>query len=115
MTAREPSELLPLSPPVFNIMLVLGSEVLHGYGIMQELERRTGGRETLLPGSLYATIARMVGEGLIEEVAKRGESDRRRRFYRLTRFGRVVARAEAARMARLLEQARDQDLLPGTL
>jgi DNA-binding PadR family transcriptional regulator len=111
---RDPADLLPLSAPVFNILLVLGSGAMHGYGIMQELERRSGGRETLLPGSLYATIARMVKEGLIEEVVPRGESDRRRRVYRLTRFGRGVAGAEAARMAWLVRQAREQDLLPGT-
>jgi DNA-binding PadR family transcriptional regulator len=88
---------------------------MHGYRIMQELEERTGGRETLLPGSLYATIARMVQEGLLEEVPPPPEeaSDRRRRFYRATGFGRAVARAEAARMSGLLELAREQRLLGG--
>jgi DNA-binding PadR family transcriptional regulator len=111
---RDPAELLPLSPPVFNILLVLGSEAMHGYGIMQEVERRTGGREVLLPGSMYATIARMVSEGLIEEVAARGGGEGRRRLYRRTRFGRAVARAEAQRMGMLLTLAREQDLLSGT-
>jgi DNA-binding PadR family transcriptional regulator len=115
MAARDPAELLPLTPAVFNILLVLGSEAKHGYGIMQEVERRTGGREKLLPGSLYATIARMVEEGLIEEVAQRGVAERRRRSYRLTRFGRAVARAEALRMAQLVKRAREQDLFPGAV
>jgi DNA-binding PadR family transcriptional regulator len=111
MTTRDPSELLPLTPPVFNILLALGSDVMHGYGIMQEVERRTGGQETLLPGSLYATMARMASDGLIEEVVQRGGSDRRRRLYRLTRFGRAVARAEATRMRLLVKLAREQKLL----
>jgi len=114
MAIRDPAGLLPLSAPVFNILLVLGTEAMHGYGIMQEVERRTEGRETLLPGSLYATIARMVGEGLIEEVAARGETDARRRLYRRTRWGRAVARAEAERMGMLVALARKQDLLSGT-
>jgi DNA-binding PadR family transcriptional regulator len=115
MAQRDPAELLPLSPPVFNILLVLGNEVMHGYAIMQEVERRTEGKETLLPGSLYATIARMVGEGLIEEVVPRGEDEGRRRYYRRTRFGRAVARAEATRMGRLVALAREQDLVSGTM
>ena len=116
MPERDPQDLLPLTPPVFHILLALGTESMHGYAIMQELERRTGGRATLLPGSLYATIARMVSDGLLEEVALRREAveDRRRRVYRLTRFGRAVATAEAARMGRLVKLAREQDLLRGT-
>ena len=113
MTQRDPAALLPLSPPVFHILLVLGNEVMHGYAIMQELERRTDGKEMLLPGSLYATIARMVSEGLIEEVVQRRSSDGRRRYYRRTRYGRAVAQAEAMRMGRLVALAREQDLLSG--
>jgi DNA-binding PadR family transcriptional regulator len=113
---RDPADLLPLSPPVFAVLLTLAADTMHGYAIMQELERRTGGRETLLPGSLYATIARMVEEGLIQEVtSRRGTGgDRRRRYYRATRWGRAVARAEAQRLGRLVELARQQNLLPGS-
>jgi DNA-binding PadR family transcriptional regulator len=112
MTPSDPNRLLPLSPPVFSILLTLGAEAMHGYAIMQELERRTDGRETLLPGSLYATIARMVDEQLIEEVrAPTTETDARRRFYKATRFGRSVARAEAIRLAGLVRLAREQKLI----
>jgi DNA-binding PadR family transcriptional regulator len=112
MTTSDPNRLLPLSPPVFSILLTLGTQSMHGYAIMQELERRTEGRETLLPGSLYATIARMVEEDMIEEVpAPPTETDRRRRFYKATRLGRSVARAEANRLAGLVRLAREQKLL----
>jgi DNA-binding PadR family transcriptional regulator len=112
MPTSDPNSRLPLSPPVFSILLTLGSKAMHGYAIMQELERRTDGRETLLPGSLYATIARMVADQLIEEVSAPDEStDRRRRFYRATGFGRSVARAEAHRLAGLVKLAREQRLL----
>ena len=112
MAPADPNRLLPLSPPVFTILLTLGTRSMHGYAIMQELERRTDGRETLLPGSLYATIARMVSEELIEEVpAPDSETDHRRRYYKATRFGRSVARAEANRLAGLVRLARQQKLI----
>jgi DNA-binding PadR family transcriptional regulator len=116
MPTSNPSDLLPLSPPVFSVLLALGSETMHGYAIMQELEHRTDGTERLLPGSLYATIARMVREGLIEEAdppSADASADSRRRFYRTTRFGRSVAKAEANRLDRLLELAREQKLIRG--
>jgi DNA-binding PadR family transcriptional regulator len=115
MSSHDPEALLPLSPPVFSILVTLGRDAMHGYAIMQELERRTEGKEKLLPGSLYMTIARMVQDGLIEEVAPSGQdaADRRRRFYHATAFGRAVARAEAARMERLLGLAREQKLIRG--
>ena len=83
--------------------------------IMQEFERMTGGREALLPGTLYASIARMLESDLIEETAgsTADGGDRRRRYYRLTPFGRQVAQAESARMQGLLDVAREQSLLPG--
>jgi len=56
------------SSSVLSILFALGERELHGYGIMKEVEERTEGRVSLLPSSLYATIKRMVLEGLIEEV-----------------------------------------------
>lgn len=108
-----PNELLPLSPPVYHVLLALGEDTLHGYAMMQAFERLTDGAEQLLPGTLYATLARMVETGLIEETAAPGpEDDARRRYYRATPFGRGVARAETARMARLVEVARVRRLAP---
>ena len=113
-TSRDPNDLLPLSPPVYHILLALGREPLHGYAIMHQFEERTGGREVLLPGTLYSTLARMTESCLIEETTDRPNSgdDKRRRYYRLTEFGRAVARAESDRMRALLDLAREQDLLP---
>ena len=109
-----PDELLPLSPPVYHVLLALGEDALHGYAMMQSFEELTGGAEQLLPGTLYATLARMVETGLIEETepADAG-ADARRRYYRATGFGRRVAAAETARMARLVEVARTRRLVAG--
>ncbi len=112
--ASEVEALLPLSPPVYHVLLGLGGETLHGYAIMQAFEELTGGAERLLPGTLYATLARMVETGLIEEAAPTDEgADARRRYYRLTSKGRRVAAAESERMRRLLEVAVAQRVAPG--
>jgi len=109
----EPTALLPLSAPVYHVLLALGDEALHGYAIMQAFERKTGGRETILPGTLYATIGRMVEAALIEELAEPPDesTDSRRRYYEVTEFGRAVAAAETERMARLVAVARDERLV----
>lgn len=109
----DPRTLLPLSPPVYHVMLALGDDVLHGYAIMQSFEALSRGEEQLLPGTLYATLARMVETGLLSEVSAPAEGgDARRRYYRLTEWGRVVARAEADRLARLLEIATARSFAP---
>jgi DNA-binding PadR family transcriptional regulator len=111
---RDPNSLVPLTPAVFNLLLALADEERHGYGIMQELARRTRGRVRMGPGTLYGTIKRMLAEGLIEESKERPDpalDDERRRYYRLTDFGRRVAITEAARMENLVGVARAKRLL----
>jgi hypothetical protein len=66
--SRAVQHLLPLKPASYRILLALGDEVMHGYGIMQSLSDKTGGREKILPGTLYVSLARMVEEGLVEEL-----------------------------------------------
>lgn len=110
----DPRDLLPLSPPVYHVLLALGDGALHGYAIMQAFEEMTGGAALLLPGTLYATLARMAETGLVEEVPPPPASeDARRRFYRVTVWGREVAVAESERMRALVEVARARHLLPG--
>ena len=105
---REPREMLPLTPAVLNILLALADKERHGYGIMQEVEARTGGETRLGPGTLYGSIKRMLIDGLIEESDERPDpemDDQRRRYYRITDFGREVAGAEAGRLASLVSAA----------
>ncbi|MCH7565695.1 MAG: helix-turn-helix transcriptional regulator [Gemmatimonadetes bacterium] len=116
-TTDDPSvieDLLPLSPPVYYILLALGVDTLHGYAIMQAFDGLMGGTERLLPGTLYATLARMMETGLIEEAPPpEFEGDPRRRYYSVTEFGRVAAAGESERLRRLLEVAVAQNLAPG--
>jgi DNA-binding PadR family transcriptional regulator len=119
---REPRDLLPLTPAVLHILLALADGERHGYGIMREVEGRTGGEVRLGPGTLYGSIKRMLADGLIEESDERPDpemDDQRRRYYRITDFGRRVAGSEAERLASLVETARERKILrrprPGTL
>lgn len=109
------TEPAPLSPPVLYILLAVADRELHGYGIMQEVDRQTGGRLRLLPGSLYSTIKRIQGEGLIAECkwpAGAESEGPRRRYYRITAAGRQAAARELERMSVLMEFARGKKLLP---
>ena len=114
MAGREPEELLPLTPAVFHILLALADGERHGYAIIKEVEALTEGRMRLGPGTLYGSVKRMLEEGFIEESDERPDpalDDERRRYYRLTEFGRRVAVAEATRLQRVVAAARTRKLL----
>jgi DNA-binding PadR family transcriptional regulator len=100
--------LTPLSPAVFHILLSLGGGERHGYAIKREIAARTDGKLNLGPGVLYGSINKMLELGLIEESTDRPDphlDDERRRYYRITPYGRKVAQAEAARMRGLVQLA----------
>ena len=105
----------PLSPQVFQILLSLvDGEDRHGYGILRDIEERTGGEIRLTASTLYAAIKRMLEAGLIAEVdAPEETGGAPRRCYRLRKAGRDVARAEAERLARAVDMARNKRLLSG--
>lgn len=107
----------PLSEQVFHILVALADRDRHGYSIMQDVAERTNGKIRLSPGTLYGSTKRMLEQGLIEELTglKRpdvADDDDRRRYYRLTPYGRKVVRAEAARLAEMVDQARAYGLAP---
>jgi len=113
--ARGPDEFLPLTPAMLDIMVALGDDELHGYGIMQEVRRRTGGQRRLAPGTLYRSLRQMQERGLVAEAEERpdpGLDDERRRYYRLTDLGRKVATAEVERLEGLVSAARSKGLAP---
>ncbi len=111
----DPESFLPLPAATFHILVALADRDRHGYSIMQDVAARTGGKVKLSPGTLYGAIRRLLEEGLIQELDERpdpADDDERRRYYRLTRFGREVASAEAERLSHLLAQARSSGLIP---
>jgi DNA-binding PadR family transcriptional regulator len=104
---RTPDDLLPLKPLHFLMLLALADGDRHAYGIKKDLAARQSYRG-LGPGTLYRTIDQLIDAGLIEETDRRPVAeldDERRRYYRLTAFGRRVAVAEADRLADLLKAA----------
>lgn len=107
--SAQPERFLPLKPHWFHVLLSLADQEQHGYGIMQEVLDRTGGKVRLWPATLYGTLKRLMDEGLIEESAVRpalAEDDARRRYYRLTRLGRRVLVAESERLEDLVRLIR---------
>src|SRR5213596_4396369 len=95
---QAPQDLLPLTPPVFHILLALADEERHGYGIMQDVAHQTDDALQLGPGTLYGCLKRMLAAGLVEESDERPDpdlDDERRRYYRATDLGARTLRAEA--------------------
>lgn len=116
MNDSKPDSLLPLPTAVFHILIALADRDRHGYSIMQDVAARTEGTMQLSAGTLYSSIRRMLEQGLIEELAESPDpssTDERRRYYRLTRFGRRVAAAEVGRLNALVQQARATGLVRG--
>jgi DNA-binding PadR family transcriptional regulator len=101
---------LPLKPADFHILLTLLDGPLHGYGIMKEVERESGGEVRLEIGSLYRLLGRLLSDGLLEM----GEGDGRRQYYSLSRLGRKVLKTDARRLAGLVDLIRSRKLLRET-
>jgi len=105
---RDVGELLPLSLPVFHMLLSLTEGERHGYALKREILQRTDKRINLGSGALYGAINKMLEQELIVESDERPDphlDDERRRYYRITPLGRRVVRAEVARLRALLQLA----------
>ena len=110
---KESESFLPLTPAMFHILLALADGEKHGYAILKEVSRRTGGKVQLSAGTLYGNLARLESSGMILESNSRPEfglDDERRRYYLLTDLGREVAIAEARRMQEAVDQAYSKKL-----
>lgn len=100
---------LPLAPAALHILLSLAGEDLHGYGIMQEVARHSGGQYKIGPGTLYDNLQKLIRYEWVEELGRRpGDDDPRRRYYRLTNVGRGVLAAETERLSDVVREARSR-------
>lgn len=116
MHDSKPESFCPLPSAIFHILIALADRDRHGYAIMQDIAVRTNGKVRLSAGTLYSSMRRMLEDGLIQELAESPDpssTDERRRYYRLTLFGRRVAAAEVERMNALVKQARATGLVRG--
>ncbi len=108
-----PESQLPLKPDLFQILLALEEGERHGYGIIKEVERHTDGQIRLEPSPLYRRLKRLLDSGIVEEADKRPVpelDDERRRYYRLTDYGRQLVAAEAQRLVKLAASERIKNL-----
>jgi DNA-binding PadR family transcriptional regulator len=104
---------LPLHPRDFLILMALVEEAQHGYGLVKAIESESGGEVLMDPANLYRSLRRLERDGLVEERPSPVDEDvERRRYYGLTRFGRSVVGAEAARVSRVVRVARAKNLIP---
>lgn len=117
MSIKTPESLLPLTPAVLHILLVLADGERHGYAIAQEVETISEGQVRMGPGTLYGSILRMTESELLEEVTsqRRDEGVERRRYYRLTTFGKRVLTLELERLTAVMNVARRKQLLGSPL
>ncbi len=98
---------LPLSPATLHILLSLAGEDLHGYAIMQAVQRESEGKYKLGPGTLYDNLKKMIERRLVEELGqKAGDDDPRRRYYRLSSLGRTVLAAEIDRLDNVVREGK---------
>jgi DNA-binding PadR family transcriptional regulator len=101
---------MALKPADFHVLLAVTDGPRHGYGIMKDVERESGGYVRLEIGSLYRLLERLLEEGLLEP--GQPDPDDRRRYFKITRLGRRVLKAEALRLEGLVNLVRARKLLP---
>ncbi len=104
----------PLNPVDFMVLLVLSDGERHGYALVREMDERTNGRISLLPGNLYVVLRRLLRDELIAECPGRTNEKHRgrpRRYYEITPTGRELAAAEMRRLKELVEAADGADLM----
>ena len=114
MSKLDPDAFLPLTPAVFHVLVALAAGEKHGYAILKDVKRRSGGGATLNVGTLYAVLKRLEQDGLIVESDERPDpalDDERRKYYRITEDGATVARAEVKRMEGAVAMARSANLV----
>jgi DNA-binding PadR family transcriptional regulator len=95
----------PLREPTFLLLAALAGEPLHGYGLITEVARLSGGRVSLRPGTLYGALDRLHDAGLVTVEREEVVDSRLRRYYRLTPQGGDLLAEETDRMRRNVEAA----------
>ena len=111
-TAMEPT---PLTPAVFHILLSLATGEKHGYEIMKQVKQDANGKVKMGNGTLYGSIKRMLHDKLIEPAGDKIDptlDDERRRYYKLTDFGRNALNAEMQRYVEVVSLVQERNLLP---
>ena len=98
-------QLIPLTPAVFYVLLSLSTGPKHGYAIMQETNMLSEDSFQMGPATLYSTIQRLVALQLIDEISDDHAEDSRRRYYELTKMGRLLLETDVSRMSAVARMA----------
>lgn len=86
----------------FYILLCLQNP-MHGYSIVQKVEKMTGGEIRLSPGTMYGSLSKMEKDGLIQFVRE----EEKRKIYRITELGRDILQMEVKRIERLYRNSKE--------
>ena len=97
---NENKESIALTEAVYYILLSL-YEPMHGYAIMQNVAKLSGGRVNLAAGTLYGAISTMLEKGWIRALP--GESNSRRKEYEITEIGKSTVKNEIIRLKELVQ------------
>jgi len=102
VTPAKTPKLLPAAS--LHLVLALLDGENHGYALMRRVEELSAGAVRMGPGTLYGTLNRLLGDGLIIETTDgvEREDNERRRYYQLTANGTAVAHDELARLRNLV-------------
>jgi DNA-binding PadR family transcriptional regulator len=92
----------PLPTAAQYILLALAGKDLHGYGIVQEVNRFTGGSYRVGPGTLYDNLKKLMDAGLVIDAPRDASGEDDRRFYRITADGHKTLAAEIARLENIV-------------
>ena len=85
------------------VLAAIASGPAHGYAVIQEIRRRSGGAFDLPEGTVYPALHRLEQGGLLSSRWTTAESGRRRRVYALTRSGRQALAGHRAVWQRFAE------------
>ena len=107
------SNFTPLSPATLHVLLALANGNLHGYGILLEVARQSGGAYKIGPGTRYDNLKKLLAEGLVVEAGSKETTQVKRREYEITCLGCDVLRAETERLAQVIKLARRSSRLIG--
>jgi DNA-binding PadR family transcriptional regulator len=116
MAIHDTTDVRPLSSQALQILISVSDKQLHGYAVIRDVKKRTGGRITLTASTLYTAIKRMLNEGLIEESEERPVpelDDERRRYYGITPRGRAVLKREVEWLEQVTAMVRQKGILEG--
>jgi len=83
------------------ILKSLAGAEKHGLGISHRIQKITDGTFVVKPGSLFPALHKMEEEGWLASSWGESESNRRAKYYRLTKAGQKQLEAETKRWDRI--------------